>query len=98
VRLNAQGNVTLATIRRITGKVGTAGSSSVFIGTPSGAGRPPGVYQRKANGALVPLFIAISGASYRPRFPMRNIGEKVVERRFGTYLRTALSEAVRNAR
>ena len=98
IRRNAQGNVSLAALKRITGKVGTVGKGSVFIGTPAGSSRPAGVYQRGTKGRLIPLFVAVSSATYRPIFPIHDIGAKVVDRRFGTYLRSSLEKALASAR
>ena len=98
IRRNAQGNVSLAALRRILGKVGTTGKGSVFIGTPKGVNRTPGVYQRGTKGRLIPLFVAVPSATYRPIFPINDIGQKVVDRRFGDYLRSSLEKAVAAAR
>jgi hypothetical protein len=98
MRLNAQGNVSLAALRRISSKVGATGRGSVFIGTPQGGNRPPGVYQRGTKGRLVPLFLAVPAATYRPIFPINLIGQKVVDRRFGNYLRSSLEAALASAR
>ncbi len=98
IRRNAQGNVSLAALRRISAQVGAKGRGSVFVGTPPGNNRPPGVYQRGTKGRLIPLFIAVPSATYRPIFPINDIGNKVVERRFGTYLRSSLEKAVASAR
>jgi hypothetical protein len=98
VRRNAQGNVSLAALRRITGQIGATGRGSVFVGTPRGNNRPPGVYQRGTKNRLIPLFVAVPSATYRPIFPLNQIGTKVVERRFGGYLRSSLERAVATAR
>jgi hypothetical protein len=98
IKRNAQGNVGLAALRRISGQIGTTGRGSVFVGTPRGGNRPPGVYQRSTKGRLVPLFVAVPSATYRPIFPITDIGTKVAERRFGSYLRTSLERAVASAR
>jgi hypothetical protein len=98
LRRNAYGNVSLATLRRISQQVGTKGRNSVFIGKPTGDARPPGVYQRAAGNKLRPLFIAVDQASYRPRFPINDIGTKIAQRRFGPYLRSALQRALATAR
>ena len=98
IRRNAQGNVSLAALRRISSKVGTVGKGSVFIGTPAGSSRPPGVYQRGTKGRLIPLFVAVSSATYRPIFPIHDIGAKVAQRRFGGYLRSSLEKALASAR
>ena len=98
IPLNAQGNVSLATLKRITGKIATTGKGSVFIGTPTGGNRPPGVYQRVNRWVLVPLFVAVPSATYRPIFPIHDIGAKVAQRRFGGYLRSSLEKALASAR
>ena len=98
IRRNAAGNVSLSALKRIQQQIGQPGRGGVFVGTPAGAQRPPGVYQRMARGKLKPLFIAVPSATYRPIFPINDIGTKVVERRFGTYLRTSLEKAVASAR
>ena len=95
---NAQGNVSLAALKSITDKIATTGKNSVFIGTPLGGNRPPGVYQRAPRGKLRPLFVAQSSASYERRFKIDDIGAKVVKRRFSEYLRSALERAVASAR
>jgi hypothetical protein len=95
IRTNANGNVSLATIKRISRQVATKGSNSVFIGQPKGAARPPGVYQRyNRNKRLRPLFLSVDLPSYRPIFPINEIGAKVAERRFGVYLRQYLAANV----
>ena len=98
VNLTAAGNVSLATLKRIEGQIATKGKNSVFLGRPDGAGRPPGVYQRTARGKLRPLFIAVPRARYGRMFPMAEIGQKVIDRRFGDYLRSSLEKAVATAR
>jgi len=98
IRRNAQGNVSLAAIKRITAQIQGTGRNSVFIGTPTGGSRPPGVYQRGTKGRLVPLFVAVPSATYRPIFPITDIGTKVADRRFGQYLRTSLERALASAR
>lgn len=98
VRRNAQGNVSLAALKRISQQIGQSGRNGVFVGTPQGSGRPPGVYQRAAAGRLKPLFIAVPSATYRPIFPIADIGTKVAERRFGNYLSSSLEKALASAR
>jgi len=93
-RRNAYGNVSLANIRKISQQVATTGPNSVFIGRPTGQGRPPGVYQRTRGGKLKPLFLSVELPSYRPVFPLTEIGTKVAERRFGVYLRQYLAANV----
>jgi hypothetical protein len=98
VRRNAQGNVSLATLKKIGNNIATTGKNSVFIGTPSGGNRPAGVYQRTPKGTLLPLFIAVRKASYQRRFKIDDIGSKIVQRRFNQYLMTSLEKALATAR
>ena len=51
-----------------------------------------------ARGKLKPLFIAVPSATYRPIFPIADIGTKVAERRFGIYLRSSLEKALASAK
>ena len=97
IKRNAQGNVSLAALKRLTGQIGPTGRNSVFIGTPKGGSRPPGVYQRVGQ-KLRPLFVSLPSANYRPIFPVQQIGTKVAERRFGGYLRSSLEKALASAR
>lgn len=98
VRLNASGNVSLATIKRIQKGLATTGTGTFFVGTPKGGNRPAGIY-RRSKGQLFPYFLAIeSRANYQRRLPIVNIGGKVAQRRFGGYLRTSLSKALETAR
>jgi hypothetical protein len=98
IRRNAQGNVSLATLKKLTSNIGKTGNNSVFIGTPSGGSRPPGVYQRTPKGGLRPLFIAVRRATYQRRFKIDEIGQKVVQRRFNQYLMSSLEKALATAR
>ena len=98
IRRNAQGNVSLATLKKLTSNIGTTGKNSAFIGTPSGGSRPPGVYQRTPKGGLHPLFIAVRRATYQRRFKIDEIGQKIVERRFNKYLMSSLEKALATAR
>ena len=98
IRRNAAGNVSLSALKRIQQQIGQPGRNGVFVGTPPGTQRPPGVYQRMARGKLKPLFIAVPSATYRPIFPIADIGTKVAERRFGIYLRSSLEKALASAK
>ena len=94
IRRNANGNVSLAAIKRVTGQVATKGPNSVFIGRPTGDARQPGIYQRTRSGRLKPLFLSSDLPTYRQIFPMEQIGLKVAQRRFGVYLRQYLAQNV----
>ena len=98
VKRDASGNVSLATIKRIQKGLTTPSRNGFFVGTPKGGNRPAGIY-RRSGPQLLPHFVATSDrASYRPRFPIAQIGSKVVQRRFGGYLRSSLERAVASAR
>jgi len=99
VKLTAQGNVSLATIRSIQKGLSTTNSrGGFFIGTPRGGDRPPGIYRRSRK-QLFPYFIATENqGSYRPRFPIDEVAGRVIQRRFDGYFETALARAVATAR
>jgi hypothetical protein len=99
VKLNASGNVSLATLRRIKQGLSTTNArGGFFVGTPKGGDRPPGIYRRSRK-QLFPYFIAIDqAAQYQPRFPMLEVVGKVYQRRYGGYFRSALERAIATAR
>ena len=98
VKLNASGNVALATIKRIQKGLNTKGNGTFFVGTPKGGDRPPGIY-RRSKGQLFPYFIATDQqAKYQRRFPIEEIGGRVADRRFGMYLASSLEKALASAR
>ena len=98
VKLNAQGNVSLATLKRIGKGLGGNARGGFFVGTPRGAGnRPPGIYRRSRE-RLHAYFIAKPRPRYRSRFNMPSIAGKVIERRFNGYLRSSLERALSTAR
>ena len=98
VKTNAAGNVTQATLRRITKGLNSNPRGGFFIGTPRGGGRPPGIY-RRSRSQLQPYFIATTNQpDYTGRFNIQQIGTKVVQRRFGIYFNQALSKALSTAR
>lgn len=98
VKRDASGNVSLSTIKRIQKGLQGNARGGFFVGTPRGGDRPPGIY-RRSRLQLFPYFIATENAgSYRSRFPMAEIGGRVVQRRFGSYLRSSLERALATAR
>jgi hypothetical protein len=98
VKLNAQGNVSLATIKRIQKGLATTGNGTFFIGAPKGGNRPSGIY-RRSKGQLFPYFLAVDNrANYRRRLPIGGIAGKVTQRRFEDYLRSSLSKALETAK
>lgn len=98
VKLNAQGNVTQATLKRIGQGLGGNARGGFFIGTPRGSGgRPPGIYRRSRE-RLFAYFIAKPRPRYRTRLDLPAIAGKVIERRFNGYLMSSLERALATAR
>lgn len=100
VKVTDAGNVSLATLRSISKGLSTTNKrGGFFVGTPRGAGnRPPGIYRRSRE-QLFPYFIAASAAPrYTGRFPIQDIGEKIVQRNFNEMLMAALDKAMATAR
>ena len=98
VKRDGSGGVSLATIKRIQkGLTGNA-RGGFFIGTPKGSNRPAGIYRRSRE-QLFPYFIATEQkARYQRRFPIDQIGAKVINRRVSTYLASSLERALASAR
>lgn len=98
VKTNASGNVTQATLRRISKGINGDARAGFFIGTPRGGNRPPGIYRRSRQ-QLQPYFIATTDRpDYTGRFNIESIGAKVIQRRFGFHFNAALSKAVSTAK
>ena len=98
VKTNASGNVTQATLRRISKGISGDPRGGFFIGTPRGGNRPPGIYRRSRE-QLFPYFIATTDRpDYTGRFNIESIGAKVIEWRFGIHFNQALSKALSTAR
>ena len=98
VKTNASGNVTQATLRRISKGISGNARGGFFIGTPRGGNRPPGIYRRSRE-QLFPYFIATTDRpDYTGRFNIESIGAKVIERRFGIHFNKALSKALATAK
>ena len=98
VKTNASGNVTQATLRRITKGISGEARGGFFIGTPKGGGRPPGIY-RRSRLQLHPYFIATTDRpDYTGRFNIEAIGAKVIQRKFGIHFNQALSKALSTAK
>jgi hypothetical protein len=98
VKTNASGNVTQATLRRISKGISGEPRGGFFIGTPRGGDRPPGIYRRSRN-KLQPYFIATTDRpDYTGRFNIEAIGAKVIQRNFGKHFNAALSKALSTAK
>jgi hypothetical protein len=95
VKTNASGNITTATLRKITAGID---KGEFFAGTPRGGNRPAGIYRRLPQ-VLQPYLIATSARpSYTGRFNIEAIGTKVIQRKFGAEFDKALSAAMRTAK
>ena len=98
VKTNASGNVTKATLAKITKGINGKPNGGYFIGTPKGGSRSPGIY-RRSKGKLQPYFIATTDKpDYSPRFNIEIIGGKVIERKFNTHFNAALAKALSTAK
>ena len=97
VKINASGNVTVATLKRITKGLSdkTTKRGSFFIGTPRNSKLPPGIYRRSRE-QLFPYFFATTNKpDYTQRFNIKDIGNKVVTRRLLKYTQEALDKNIR---
>jgi len=99
VKLTPSGNVSQATLRSISKGLSTTNKrGGFFVGTPRGGNRPPGIYRRSRE-QLFPYFIAASSAPrYTGRFPLQQVGSKVVQRQFNQQLAMALEKALATAK
>ena len=99
VKTTAQGNVSVATLKSISKGLSTTNKrGGFFVGTPRGGNRPPGIYRRSRE-QLFPYFIAARSAPrYTGRFPIQDVGSKVVQRQFNQQLIAALDRALASAR
>jgi len=98
VKTNRHGNVSQATLRRITKGINGDPRGGFFMGTPRGGNRPPGIY-RRSRSRLTPYFIATQDKpDYTARFPIGTITQKVVQRSYSANFQTALAKALATAR
>lgn len=100
VKTTAQGNVSVATLKSISKGLSTTNKrGGFFVGTPRGAGnRPPGIYRRSRE-QLFPYFIKASSAPrYTGRFPIQDIGSKIVQRQFNQKFIAAMERALATAK
>ena len=98
VKQDSYGNVKQAELKRITKNMNN-NKKGYFVGTPRNNSKfNAGVYQRD-KGKLKPIFIATtSKPRYNKMFDLERIGNKVVERKFNTFLGIAIDKAVATAR
>jgi hypothetical protein len=97
VKLTASGNVSISTLKSINKGLSGSPRGGFFIGTPRGGNRPPGIYRRSRE-QLFAYFIAQPAPRYDRRFPIQDVGSKVIQRKFNGYLRSALERALATAR
>lgn len=95
--LNAAGNPKKNIFGTIANKLSTTDQGGVFIGTPKGGGRGPGVY-RRSRGQLYAYFIRVDRTQYKARFPMERVGMDTARRLFPSELNKALDRAFGSAR
>lgn len=95
--LNAAGNPKKNIFGTIASKLSTTDQGGVFIGTPKGGSRPPGVY-RRSRGQLFAYFVHVERVQYQPRFPMEQAGMATARKLFPTELNKALDRAVQSAK
>ena len=95
VKRDRHGNVTKATLKRITKGFGGNPRGGFFIGTPANnQGKPPGIY-RRSRLQLFPYFIATTTKpSYRSIFDMEGIGDKTVTRNIDRNFETRINEVL----
>jgi hypothetical protein len=107
VKLNAHGNMTLATIKQIAAGLQRSGKyGDVFVGVPKGMPSAPfGIWARvtrgrgkKATGAIKPLLIKINQPNYRKRFDFYGVAQRTVSRTFRAEFDKTIADAIRTAR
>lgn len=78
----------------------TAGYFIAVANNPRTKHLPPGIYRRygQAGRALEPVFLFVSAPSYRKRFDLPALAQRVVSAEFQNQFRAALSSALSSAR
>ena len=98
VKTDASGNITRATLKRITSGINSNARGGFFIGTPANSNKPPGVYKRSRE-QLQTYFVATTNKpNYTGRFNIDAIAGKVVQRRFDQHFNKAMSKAIATAK
>jgi len=95
--LNAAGNPKKNIFATIANKLDSQDQGGVFVGTPKGGGRLPGVY-RRSRGKLFAYFVHVDSTQYQARFPMERVGMDTAKRLFPSELNKALDRALKSAR
>lgn len=94
VKRDSSGNVSLATIKRIAGQ---SNSKKYFVGTPKGADKSFGVYERMRGGKLRALLVEADVSTYRKRLDMQGIGQRVIRANFMRELEASIAYAMATA-
>ena len=98
VKTDASGNITRATLKRITSGINANARGGFFIGTPANSSKPPGVYRRSRE-QLQTYFVATTNKpNYTGLFNIDAIAGKVVQRRFNAHFDKAMSKAIATAK
>ena len=98
VKTDASGNITRATLKRITSGINSSPRGGFFIGTPANSNKPAGVYRRSRE-QLQTYFVATTNKpNYTGRFNIDAIAGKVVQRRFDQHFNKAMSKAIATAK
>ena len=98
VKTDGSGNITRATLKRITSGINASARGGFFIGTPANSNKPPGLYRRSRE-QLQTYFVATTNKpNYTGRFNIDAIAGKVVQRRFDQHFNKAMSKAIATAK
>ena len=99
VKKDRHGNVTRATLKRITKGISGNARGGFFIGTPAhNQGKPPGIY-RRSRLQLFPYFIATTNTpNYNSIFDIQGIGDRTVKRNINQIFSSEMSRAIATAK
>ena len=95
IKKDGFGNVTRATLKKVSAAVQ---NNKAFIGTPRNSSRPAGIYERKGDN-LITRFVSVNNRpTYRGRFNLQVIGDKVINRRLNQHFNKAMTKAIATAK
>ena len=98
VKRDKHGNVTKATLKRITKGISGNPRGGFFIGTPRNNNMPAGIYRRSRK-QLFPYFIATTNKpNYRSIFDIQGIGDKTVLRNINKNFEKQMGKAIASAK
>ena len=99
VKKDRHGNVTRATLKRITKGISGNARGGFFIGTPAhNQGKPPGIY-RRSRLQLFPYFIATTTQpNYNSIFDIQGIGDRTVKRNINEIFSSQMNRAIATAK